>query len=87
MKNGALRLRGKMSTITPNISSLSNNSTVTIPGLLYSGNPWLKSALDKQIGLTYSLNLPWLNMDLTAEARKIDDDFSTYYQWQHQAVQ
>ena len=52
MKNGALRLRGKMSTITPNISNLSNNSTVTIPGLLYSGNPWLKSALDKQIGLT-----------------------------------
>ena len=82
VKNGALRLRGKMSTITPNISSLSNNSTVTIPGLLYSGNPWLKSALDKQIGLTYSLNLPWLNMDLTAEARKIDNDFSTYYQWQ-----
>ncbi len=83
VKNGALRLHGKMSTITPNISSLSNNSTVTIPGLLYSGNPWLKSALDKNISLTYSLNLPWLNMDLTADARKIDDDFSTYYQWQN----
>ncbi len=82
VKNGALRLHGKMSTITPNIASLSNNSTVTIPGLLYSGNPWLKSALDKNISLTYSLNLPWLNMDLTADARKIDDDFSTYYQWQ-----
>ncbi len=82
VKNGTLRLHGKMSTITPNISSLSNNSTVTIPGLLYSGNPWLKSALDKQLGLTYSLNLPWLNMDLTADIRKIDDDFSTYYQWQ-----
>jgi hypothetical protein len=82
VKNGALRLFGKMSTITPNISSLSNNSTVTIPGLLYSGNPWLKSALDKNLGLTYSLNLPWLNMDLTADTRKIDDDFSTYYQWQ-----
>ena len=82
MKKGALRLHGKMSTITPNIASLSNNSTVTIPGLLYSGNPWLESALDKKIGLTYSLNLPWLNMDLTAEARKIDNDFSTYYQWQ-----
>ena len=82
VKNGALRLFGKMSTITPNISSLSNNRTMTIPGLIYSGNPWLKSALDKNLSLTYSLNLPWLNMDLTADIRKIDDDFSTYYQWQ-----
>ena len=55
---------------------------MTIPGLIYSGNPWLKSALDKNLSLTYSLNLPWLNMDLTADIRKIDDDFSAYYQWQ-----
>lgn len=82
VKNGALRLHGKMSTITPGISSLSNNSTVTIPGLLYQGNPWLKSALAKELSLTYSLNTPWLNMDISAETKKIDDDFSTYYQWQ-----
>ena len=82
MKNGILRLEGDVSTDIPSIADLSNNSTVTIPGLYRHGNPYLKSALNKSMKLSYSLNTPYINMDVNFGLSKTDDAISNYYQWQ-----
>jgi hypothetical protein len=82
MKNGILRLEGNINTDIPSIADLSNNSTVTIPGLYRHGNPYLKSALNKNMKLSYSLNTPYINMDVNFGLSKTDDAISNYYQWQ-----
>ena len=81
-KWGTLRLKLQSEPIMPSISQLSNNSTVVIPGLINSGNPYLKSGNDISTQLTYDLQSPYIDFTIGSVLEHQANSISNYYSWQ-----
>ena len=63
----------------PPISQLSNNARFVGPGVLSTGNPYLKSYNTYQSELIYKWNLGWLQTNLTLHYSYADSPISRYY--------
>ena len=64
---------------TPPISQLSNNASLVIPGVLSSGNPYLKSYNTYKSELIYKCNLGWIKPQVTLCYAYSDSPINRYY--------
>lgn len=83
VKSGQLRLQWNSYPELPSISQLSDNSTVTIPGLINRGNPLLKSGLTNESYLSYSASSPYIDLYALGGISHTRHSISNYYLWQH----
>lgn len=83
VKNGQLRLVWSSSPDLPEISQLSDNSTVVIPGLINRGNPLLKSGLTNESYFSYSVSSPYIDLNASGGISHTRHSISNYYLWQH----
>lgn len=85
VKNGQFALQMWSNPELPSISQLSNNNTIEIPGLIRQGNPALKSGNDNAVSLSYNLNNPYINLNVSLAAEYETNSISNYYVWKENA--
>ena len=68
-----------MGTYTPAISQLSNNTTLTLPHVLSTGNPYLRNSTSLNNLLQFQWNTQMLSLSLTLSHQYVDAPVSTYY--------
>lgn len=81
LKHGTIQLVSTDGINYPPISSLSENTTILIPGIVQQGNPNLKANTETGGILRFSHNVPWLYMQLALFGVYTDSPMNAYYQW------
>ena len=77
--NQMLRLSYRRRGIAPSLAQLSSSVSYIADNMLYSGNPMLVRGVSNRLGLDYSLNLPWLSLNLAPYANRISKVVNTYF--------
>lgn len=81
IKNGMLQFKVQSEPTIPSISQLSNNSTVTIPGLINLGNPQLRAGNDNTAMLSFSYSNSYLDIYTHVAAEYLTNPICTTYKW------